>query len=106
MDKEKFIEAIQNIGKCEDEVERRTLLAKLSDDTSTIFDENATLKTEKEKYEADNEKLRQANMDLFLRVGSEKSKEEQIKDSTGIDTKPPAEKRKFEDLFNEKGGIK
>lgn len=105
MDKEKFAEAIQEIGKCEDEVERRTLLAKLNTDTSAIFDENSTLKSEKEKFESDNEKLRKANMDLFLQVGAKKPDDEFKQDTTGIDDKP-AEKRKFENLFDEKGGLK
>lgn len=105
MDKEKFIEAIKEIGQCEDESERMSMLAKLNDETSAIFDENATLKTINEKYESDNEKLRKTNMDLFLQVGSTKSDDERKKDTTGLEDEEK-KKRKFEDLFDEKGGIK
>ena len=112
MDKEKFAQAIQEIGTCEDEAQRRALLAKLNTDTESVFNENANLKTEKEKLEADkqkveadNESLLKANMDLFLQVGSKKSDDEVIKNKTGIESDPEP-KRKFEDLFDEKGGLK
>ena len=112
MDKDKFAQAIQEIGQCEDETQRRTLLAKLNNDTTVIFDENETLKTEKEtlktekeKFETDNENLRKANMDLFLQIGAKKTDEERKKDTTGIEDDTVVEK-KFEDLFDEKGGIK
>lgn len=106
MDKEKFLQAITEIGTCEDEVERRTKLTELSEGVVNIFDSNSRLESENTKYQEDNEKLREANMQLFLRVGSNKTEEELKEDKTGIkkeEEKPP---RKFSELFDEKGNLK
>lgn len=106
MDKNTFLEKIKTIGTCEDEVERRTLLAEISDEVSLIYDNNELLTTNNEKYVADNEKLREANMKLFTRLGEQKSPQEINQNSTGIPNNPVEDKRKFEDLFDDKGGIK
>ena len=58
------------------------------------------------KYEEDNEKLRKANMELFLKVGSTKSDEEIQRDTTGIEPEEKKQPRKFEDLFDDKGNLK
>ena len=105
MDKEKFLEAIKEIGTCEDEVERRTKLTELSESVVNIFDVNTELESKNNTYKEDNEKLREANMQLFLRVGSNKSEEEIIKDNTGI-KEDKVDPRKFSDLFDEKGNLK
>lgn len=96
---EEFQQRIQAIGTCEDETERRTLLADLSTDGSETFTHFATVETERDTAQSDNEKLRAANMKLFLKVGDPGKKTEEEPGS-------PAAKLKFEDLFNEKGGIK
>ena len=98
--KQEFLDRIQAIGACEDDVERRTLLADLSADGAGIYDEFDTAETARKTAEADNEKLRAANMKLFLRVGDHKEPEQPA------DPEPPKEKRKFENLFNAKGDIK
>jgi len=105
MEKQEVLDLITSIGTCEDEVERRELLATLTTETTDLFDNHEKLTTDSEQLQSDNEKLREANMKLFLRVGDSKSKDESFKDSTGIDNQPK-EKRKFEDLFDDKGGIK
>lgn len=112
MDKENFIKKIQEIGGCEDEVQRRTLLAEVNTEVSKVYDERDSLNASKQGFEdqikkanEDLETLRKANMDLFLKVGAQKSEAEIKKDTTGIDDKKD-EKLKFEDLFNDKGGIK
>lgn len=96
--KEEFQQRIQAIGSCEDDVERRTLLADLSEDGSAIFDDYAAMETERNAARDDNEKLRAANMKLFLKVGDPEK-------GAGSGGEPP-KKMKFEDLFDEKGGIK
>lgn len=105
MDKKEFSELITKIGTCTDDVERRTLLTQLNDDASKVFDDQETLNTtitslnEKlTKTSEDLEKAQKANMDLFLRIGSNKTPEEINKGSLGGDDEPK-EKRKFEDLF-------
>lgn len=104
MDRETFLNTLTSIGTSEDEVERRTLLASLTDEVNRVYDENSTLTESNNKYIEDNEKLRSANMQLFLKVGETKTPEDITKDKTGLDKgKDP---RKFEDLFNEKGMIK
>lgn len=106
MDKDTFLSKIQEIGTCEDDVTRRSLLLEVTDGikevydkelehTSTIDSLNNTI-TNKDK---DIERLREDNMKLFLRIGEQKSPEEITKDSTGIEQKPESNKRKFEDLF-------
>jgi regulator of replication initiation timing len=105
MEKQEFIDAITQIGTCEDETQRREMLAQLSESAQKDYDTLSTLTASNEQLTKDNETLRDANMKLFLRVGSPKSEEERKKDETGIDNPPPT-KREFADLFNEKGEIK
>lgn len=96
--KEEFQARITEIGTCEDEAERRELLAKLSEDGSGIYDDYTTAETARATAAADNEKLREANMKLFLRVGDHKEPETPAKETT-----PDL---KYENLFNEKGELK
>lgn len=105
MTKDEYLEKLKEIGTCEDDVQRRTLLAEITDEITNIFDDHDKLSEANKKYETDNEKLREANMKLFLQVGGGKTDQETKKDQTGIDQKEQ-EKRKFEDLFDEKGGLK
>ena len=105
MDKEKFLEVIKEIGTCEDEVERRTKLTELSEGVVNIFDSNSDLESKNIKYLEEMEKLREANMQLFLRVGSNKTEEEVKEDKTGI-KEEVKEPRKFSELFDEKGNLK
>lgn len=105
MDRAEILSAIDNIGTCEDEGQRRTLLDSLRDNVNTVFDENENLTKQNNNYVTANENLRQSNMDLFLQLGEKKSKKETTKTDTGIDDDGP-EPRKFEDLFNDKGELK
>ena len=54
----------------------------------------------------DNETLRDANMKLFLRVGAEKTDKERKDDIAGLKKEEEKEKKNFDDLFDEKGGLK
>lgn len=101
MDKKEFLNKIQEIGTCEDEATRRTILTEISDDVSSIFDRVDTLTVEKEQYIEANERLREANMKLFLQVGEDRQPSEPAPTQ-----EPEPQKRKFEDLFNEKGDLK
>lgn len=105
MDKSAFIEAIKNIGTCEDDTQRLELLSALNEEVSKDYDKLTELETSNEALTTDNENLRSANMKLFLRIGESKSDEEVRKDSTGI-KEDKETKREFKDLFDEKGGIK
>lgn len=105
MDKNEFLEAIKQIGTVADDVQRRTMLTELSDKISGIFDSNTELMERNKSFEEDNEKLRSANMQLFLRVGANKTEEEIQKNQVG-DTDSVKEPRKFENLFDENGNLK
>lgn len=103
MDKDKFLEKIKEIGTLENDVDIRTALTELSDELIPVFDKEQSLEEENIKFKDDNEKLREANMQLFLRVGS-KTPEQAQKDTTGQEAEK--EPRKFEDLFDDKGNLK
>ena len=102
MDKAEFLNKIKEIGTCEDEATRRTLLTEMSDDVSAVFDRAENLETENQSYIDANERLREANMKLFLQVGEDR----ESTDSNQNHEESEQPKRKFEDLFNEKGDIK
>lgn len=104
MDKTEFNEAIKAIGTCEDEVQRRSLLLELEENVSSIFDSNSELTELNTKLSEANESLKSDNMKLFLKVGETKTEAESFKDKTGLEK--PKEKLKFEDLFDDKGGLK
>jgi hypothetical protein len=74
-------------------------LTTLSDDYGTVVAELDTTKTNVSQMTKDLESLRETNMRLFLKVGSP---------TPDIDKKadPEDTRLKFEDLFNEKGGLK
>lgn len=103
MNKEELLNLIQEAGTTEDEAERRVKLAELSDSVSDLYDKDTKLEESVKNLEERNEKLREANMELFTRVGIQKDPEEE----TGTDEDPEEpERRKFDDLFNEKGELK
>ena len=105
MGKDELINLIKEIGTLEDETERRTKLATLSNEVDSMYEQNKELKTSNDTYKEDNEKLRSANMELFLQIGGNKSDEEIQRNTTGINEEN-IEPRKLENLFNGKGDIK
>lgn len=105
MNKDTFLERIKEIGTLEDMVEARTKLTELSDEVISVFDTNTDLENKNRQYLEDNEKLRSANMQLFLRVGADKTEEEIKTDKVGK-TEEEKAPRKFEDLFDDKGNLK
>lgn len=119
MDRDELIKQITDIGTIEDDAERRSKLTELTDNINNIFDTNEKLtkdyndiveknkqiEEEKKQITADNDKLRDYNMQLFLRVGNEKTNDNnQTPNSDGAEG--DEKKRDFKDLFNEKGGLK
>jgi regulator of replication initiation timing len=92
----KVQEVLQNLT---DQAKVSTILAELTEDYNSVAVETTTAKTTAEKLTADNEKLRQANMNLFLKVGENKKPDDTNK-------KPEDTTPKFEDLFDEKGNLK
>lgn len=99
MNKNEFTERLQAIGTEADETQRRELIAQLIEDGGNDYDDHAAAVAARDQALQDCESLRSANMKLFLRVGGEKKNQP-------IDHEKPTEKRKFNDLFNDKGGLK
>lgn len=105
MEKQDFLNKITEIGTCNDDTERREMLSALSEEVSKDYDNLSSLTETNQNLVADNEKLRDYNMKLFLRVGEDKTPEQRVEDITGA--KPDEnKKRSFNDLFNEKGELK
>lgn len=98
MTREEVMNTLTQIGTCEDEVTRRTLLTSLTDEVTNIYNTNETLTTDNERYRTDNDNLRNANMQLFLRVSGGRVEEHNQNEEN--------EKRSYDDLFNEKGELK
>lgn len=96
MDKNTFLQKIKDIGVCESDVDRRTMLSELEESMGQVFDQNEQLTTTNQTLTADNETLRSANMKLFLRVGERDEPEEKPEPP-----KPKIEKS-YAELFNEK----
>lgn len=103
MTREEFEAMIQEIGTTEDEAQRRTLLANLQNETGSIFEENETLQNSNNELTESVKNLQSENYKLFTQIGS-KTPAESKKDFSGEEEPKP--KKKFEDLFDENGGLK
>lgn len=98
MTRDEVFAALTQIGTCEDDVQRRTLLTNVTNELTNVYDSNESLTQSNNTYQTQNEALRSANLELFLQVGN-KGKPEHIDE-------PEVKEMKFEDLFNEKGELK
>lgn len=105
MEKQEFLQKITEIGSCEDDVVRRSMLAELSEEVGKDYDNLSTLSEDNTNLKAEREKLREANMELFLRVGETKNADTVKENETGVKAETNT-KMSFTDLFDEKGGIK
>lgn len=101
MDKEQFLEKIKELGTCDDEVERRSILASVSDEVSKVYDANKELTETNTKYVEDMESLRQANMDLFKRIGRPNNTPNTVNNGIVEDNKEPVIEKSFSDFAND-----
>lgn len=99
MNKNEFTERLQAIGSEEDDAQRRELIAQLMEDAGRDYDDHAEAVTARDQAMQQVGELQVANKRLFLRIGAKSEPDGDPEDK-------PAEKRKFSDLFNDKGGIK
>ena len=104
MDKDAFEEKVKEIGAMESVEEMRAGLAELHNGVSEVFDSNNTLKEQHEHDTIEMEAIRQANMKLFTQLGTEKTPAKQAEEQTGL-KQEPVERRKFENLFDDKGNF-
>lgn len=102
MKKSEFNERLQAIGALEDVTEIREQLVQLTEDAAADYDNLETLQATNTTLAAENEKIRAANMKLFLRLGAEDDKTKNPKP----EEPKPSESLEFKDLFNEKGELK
>mgnify|MGYP002527135327 CR=1 FL=1 len=102
MDKETFEAKLKELGSLESAEEMRAGLAELMQPVTELYDANATLTSQHEADTIEMEAIRQANMKLFTQIGSQKTPKEQTEEQTGL-KQETVERRKFENLFNDKG---
>lgn len=99
MNKAEFTERCQAIGTCENESERRELLAQLIQDGENDYDDHAEAVAARDQAQKDIAQLQAENKRLFLQIGTKKEPD------VDPEKKPP-EKRSYKNLFNEKGELK
>lgn len=104
MTREEFLQKLTDIGTSEDDVDRRTLITEITDEVNNLYDNNDSLTNLNNKYIDENEKLKNANMKLFLQVSG--NNDNKIDDNKNENDEGEKQPRKFEDLFNEKGRLK
>lgn len=94
-----LLKAVTDLGTITDDVERRARLTALADDLTELYNSHDTLSASNAKFEADNKKLQEYNMKLFLRVGGQQKQ-------TDPEPEKQADGLKYENLFNEEGELK
>lgn len=104
MNKEGFEAKIKEIGEMGTVEEMRAGLAELQNDVSPIYEANASLTEQHDSDIKEMEAIRQANMKLFTQLGTEKTPAKQVEEQTGL-KQEPVERRKFEDLYDDKGNF-
>ena len=101
MKKEEFSNKLKEIGSNEDITKIREQLLELEKEALKDYEERDTASNERDELRKNNETLREANMKLFLQVGSNGKTEPEVKKGNGA-----SEKLEFKNLFNEKGELK
>ena len=104
MDKDTFLAKVKEIGTMETSEEMRAGLAELQNGVTEVYDSNAKLSERHEHDTIEMEAIRQANMNLFTQLGTETTPAKQAEEQTGL-KQEPVERRKFENLFDEKGNF-
>lgn len=104
MDKDTFINKIQELGSLESAEEMRAGLAELQTGVTEVFDANANLTSQHEVDTKEMEAIRQANMKLFTQLGTETTPAKQAEEQTGL-KQETVERRKFDSLFDDKGNF-
>ena len=98
MKKEELQAKFQEIGSLEDVADIRAKLVDFQKDLETDYDTHDQTSKSLEETIAKNKKLQENNMALYLQI----TNKEEEKGKKVEEHKP----RRYEDLFNEKGGLK
>lgn len=100
MSREEFEQLITEIGTCEDTAQIRAMLGDLKEKMNAQYDSFDSVSQERDSLKTENEDIRKANMKLFLQVGNKEKPEPK-------DPEPKGDgELKYEDLFDDKGGLK
>ena len=106
MDKDTFNNKIKELGELETVEEIRAGLAEMSDGVNEVFDTNQTLTEQHSEDLKEMEAIRQANMKLFQRIGTNNDPVKQTEDQTGLKQEPVV-RRTFDNLLkNDNAGGK
>lgn len=105
MNREDLLNSITTIGTCEDENERRSLLTSLTDNVGKVFDEVDLLKKGTETLQEtlktrENELMtaQKYNMEMFLKLDSQRKESEVMSAETGIKEEPKKEYKSYSEL--------
>lgn len=98
---DEMLQKLTDIGTAEDDATRRAMLTEVTDEVKTVFGTVTTLTEKNTALDADNKKLQEYNMDLYLKVQGQKKKSDPIEKE-----EDPNEGLTYENLFNEKGELK
>ena len=99
MKKSDLAARFKTLGSFEKMEDVRAEIVNLQKELEKDYTDYESVITERDNLKKDNESLNQANMKLFLQIGGEgKNKDE--------DNPPDEKELKYEDLFNEEGGLK
>ena len=102
MDKKAIEERLKAIGECSSIEEARSLIIDFQKEVLQDYDDHEKVLAERETFKNENESLRQANMKLFLQIGSteDNKQEKPIKEETDPDNLT------YDNLFNEEEELK
>lgn len=105
MNRDELINAIKEIGTCEDSTERLSKLTDLQDNVSKVFDnvdlltgENTKLKESNTKKDEQILKAQQYAMDMFLKNGEQKSNAQIVSQKTGMEEEKEPTFRSYEEI--------
>ena len=96
----KAVAKLLGMVSAEHQADASELLTTLSEDYEETLTTSETSATRVSELTAKNEKLRQVNTELFLKVGTPQKQKEDVKEESNI---PDIT---FDSLFNEKGELK
>lgn len=105
--KEQYEEILNNItNSLDDQGEVTRLLNDLREDYENQLNDIEKLKNSNEDLISKNENLRSSNMDLFLKLGSKKEENNEPDEKEEIIENDENDKKSFDNLFDENGGLK
>ena len=100
MKKEEMQAYFKGIGECTSIEDARAKIVEMQKEIEKDYDSHSTIVAENEQLKTDNENLRNANMKLFLQVGSKD------KEKPDVPGNEPTQDLKYDALFDDKGGLK